>query len=147
MKIVSDSIYDEVMDSYTVLAEGKLNSDTYVLLRANTYDVEYFKDLDIDIVIGKQSHFGNDDDDCFDEDVMEIPSTKVLPGGVFDCPELLTTKKIRHSAPFEAFIEVLTTKLGIAPYTEAFVEVCQTFIKAVKETEVFNDIPDSPDNL
>lgn len=129
MKIVSDSIYDEVMDSYTVLAEGKLNSDTYVLLRANTYDVEYFKDLDIDIVIGKRSHFGNDDDDCFDEDVMEIPSTEVLPGQVFDYPELLTTK------------------LGIAPYTEGFVEVCQTFIEAVKETEVFNDIPDSPDNL
>ena len=145
MKIVSDSIYDEVMDSYTVLAEGKLNSDTYVLLRANTYDTECFKDLDIDIVIGKQSHFGNDDDDCFDEDAMEIPSTQVLPGGVFD--ELLTTKKIRHSASFEAFIEVLTTKLGIAPYAEDFVEVCQTFIEAVKETEVFNDISDSPDNL
>lgn len=145
MKIVSDSIYDEVMDSYTVLAECQLNSDTYVLLRANTYDAECFKDLDIDIVIGKQSHFGNDDDDCFDEDAMEIPSTKVLPGGVFD--ELLTTKKIRYSASFEAFIEVLTTKLDIAPYAEAFVEVCQTFIEAVKETEVFNDISDSPDNL
>ena len=129
MKIVSDSIYDEVMESYTVLAEGELNSDTYVLLRANTYDAECFKDLDIDIVIGKQSYFGNDDDDCFDEDVMEIPSTEVLPGQVFDCPELLATK------------------LGIAPYTEAFVEVCQTFIGAVKETEVFSDIPDSPDNL
>ena len=127
MKIVSDSIYDEVMDSYTVLAEGKLNSDTYVLLRANTYDTECFKDLDIDIVIGKQSHFGNDDDDCFDEDAMEIPSIQVLPGGVFD--------------------ELLTTKLGIAPYAEAFVGVCQTFIEAVKETEVFNDISDSPDNL
>ena len=129
MKIVSDSIYDEVMDSYTVLTEGKLNSDTYVLLRANTYDAECFKDLDIDIVIGKQSHFGNGDDDCFDEDVMEIPSTEVLLGQVFDCPELLTTK------------------LGIAPHTEAFVKVCQTFIEAVKETEVFSDIPDSPDNL